>query len=520
MMTRIGIVGGGPGGLITAYLLRRKYGRACSVKIFEASDRLGGKLQTRRFDAADVPYEAGAAEVYDYGVLGEDTFGTMIDELGLVTSPMTGHAIVMDGLMLHGPADLRRHLGPRTTAAIEDFRARAASLLPHDEWHPGDWRNGARHAWAGRDCADLFEEVRDPVARRYLTIAAHADLATEPHLTDGLNGLRNFVMDVPGYVEYRAVHGGMGEIARRLSAAIPSPRVELGARVFRVDAAPDSPYRIQFARAGRVTAEEFDAVVIALPATQLSMLEWRSEALRGVIVRHLARFDRPGHYLRVSLLFDRPFWKGQLCGSWFAIDAFGGASVYYESARFDASGYGVLGFLLAGNHALALGNVEEACLVGQVLEALPAGMRAEARASLLEARVHRWAGAVSGQPGGMPAADPLETHLPDAKRWPGFLLVGDYQCDSTLNGVHQSADLATTLLGNIVNSVQRLPQDGESAHSVAKRLSGTTSLPSARMTWMSKTGARPLPAKAIQRPSGHPVGSSECSLTPDVSRSS
>jgi hypothetical protein len=55
---------------------------------------------------------------------------------------------------------------------------------------------------------------------------------------------------------------------------------------------------------------------------------------------------------------------------------------------------------------------------------------------------------VSGRPGGIPGSDPLLSHQPDPERLPGLLLVGDYLFDSTLNGVHRSAALATTLLGS------------------------------------------------------------------------
>src|SRR4051794_23469920 len=64
--SRIAVVGGGPGGLFTAYLLNEFCGDLCEVVLFEAGPRLGGKVLTRRFDRAPVRYEAGVAELYDY----------------------------------------------------------------------------------------------------------------------------------------------------------------------------------------------------------------------------------------------------------------------------------------------------------------------------------------------------------------------------------------------------------------------------------------------------------------------
>ena len=66
LMLELAIVGGGPGGLMSAWYLKRKLGDLCKVTIYEASDRLGGKIVTRKFDTAPAMYEAGVAEIYDY----------------------------------------------------------------------------------------------------------------------------------------------------------------------------------------------------------------------------------------------------------------------------------------------------------------------------------------------------------------------------------------------------------------------------------------------------------------------
>ena len=63
--------------------------------------------------------------------------------------------------------------------------------------------------------------------------------------------------------------------------------------------------------------------------------------------------------------------------------------------------------------------------------------------SIIEGKVHRWAGAVSGQPGGFPLRDPGSAHQPEPVEHPGLVVVGDYLFDSTLNGVLRSAHIAT-----------------------------------------------------------------------------
>src|SRR5580692_10279818 len=41
-MLDLAIVGGGPGGLMSAWYLKKKLGELCRVTIYEASDRVGG----------------------------------------------------------------------------------------------------------------------------------------------------------------------------------------------------------------------------------------------------------------------------------------------------------------------------------------------------------------------------------------------------------------------------------------------------------------------------------------------
>jgi cation diffusion facilitator CzcD-associated flavoprotein CzcO len=58
-MMRIAIVGGGPGGLLTAYELENRCGSMFEATLFEASHRIGGKIVTRQF-ASFSPLAAAA----------------------------------------------------------------------------------------------------------------------------------------------------------------------------------------------------------------------------------------------------------------------------------------------------------------------------------------------------------------------------------------------------------------------------------------------------------------------------
>lgn len=451
-MTRIAIVGGGPSGLMTARALERKLGSSCRLTLLEASQRVGGKIQTRRFDSAPVPYESGVAECYASGATGHDPLRQLVAELGLNAVPTGSSAVVMDGAFLPDERDLGTHFGEAALRAVEAFRRRTVEMLPLASWSRGFGPDDNRHPWASRTCAEILEDVPDPIARRYLKITAHSDMATEPHLTSGLIGLRNFLKSVPAYGRQYSIEGGMEMLPRRLAASLARTDVELEAPVVRVSSTRDGRYVVTIRRTRRLEQREFDAVVIALPYFRLQDIEWVGERLRRAMARHVSHYDHPGHYLRISILFERQFWRHLIPGSWVMLDAFGGCCVYDESPTRESGTYGVLGWLLAGADALSSCNLDDRALIARALESLPDGLADEARQRIVEGQVHRWAGAVSGRPGGAPLRDATSAHRPEPVEHPGLVVVGDYLFDSTLNGVLRSADIATDLLRDLIGS--------------------------------------------------------------------
>ena len=319
-------------------------------------------------------------------------------------------------------------------------------MLPLASWYRGFVEADNQHPWARRTCQQVLDDVVDPVARRYLKIGAHSDMATEPHLASGLIGLRNFLKSVPGYGAQYSIEGGMERLARRIADRLTSTRFELEAVVTALSRRRDGRYTIRFRRGRTAIEEDFDAVVLAVPYNHLQAIEMTGERLRRAMAAHVAHYDSPGHYLRVSVLFDRPFWRRLFTGSWIMLDAFGGCCVYDESPGRDTDGYGVLGWLLAGADALRLSNADDRTLAALVLDSLPDALFDEARSRAVETKVHRWAGAVSGQPGGFRVRPPREAHQPEPVEHPGLAVVGDYLFDSTLNGVLRSASIATELI--------------------------------------------------------------------------
>lgn len=441
---RIAVVGGGPGGLFTSYLLEEFCGDLCEVTLFEAGARLGGKVLTRRFAAAPALYEAGVAELYDYSRSGPDPLRQLIEKLGLSTVPMDGPSVVIGDAILNSARDIRRHFGEGTAREIRAFRRRCRELCSRADYYEGHGHDDNRHPWANKTFADVLDEIPDEDARRYIAVVARSDVATEPHLTSALNGLKNVLMDEPGYLRLYSIVGGIERLIDGLMESLSS-EVRLRSPVTSLAADPDGSFRLRVRSGGAYEEHRFDMVVLALPNYWLQRLDWRNRDLRLVMAEHLAHYDRPAHYLRISILFREPFWRGRLKGAYFMTDAFGGCCVYDEGARHPSEPHGVLGWLLAGNDALALSNHEDDDLIALALDSLPEPL-AGGRDMVLEGRVHRWVGTINAIPGGNPVRETRERHTPAGGRHPGLYVVGDYLFDSTINGVLDSADFVTDLI--------------------------------------------------------------------------
>jgi len=435
---RIAIIGGGPGGLLTAYLLQRRVQEPFEATLFEASPRLGGKIRSPQFSSAPVGYEAGAAELYDYSEVGPDPLRELVGELGLVTRWLEGRTVVMNGQIIRDDDDVRRHLGERAAVALKDFARKARELVSPKDYYESDWKEDNQEPLARQRFHDLLSSVPDEAARKYIRVSIHSDLATEPHQTNAMYGLQNYLMNEPGYMRLYSIDGGIEQLTHELAARV-SARILLNHRVFRVERTAEQMYELSFRSHGKDLVDEFDYVVAALPNNWLPAIEWSGEKLARAMHAHHAHYDYPAHYLRVSLLFQGPFWREHIAESYFMLDAFEGCCVYDETSRSDGTLFGVLGWLIAGEAALSLSNFDDAALIDRVLDSLPACL-SNGRELFLEGRVHRWVGSVNGLPAGYPAREPDSRHLPEPEEHQELFVVGDYLFDSTLNGVFDSAD--------------------------------------------------------------------------------
>jgi protoporphyrinogen oxidase/SAM-dependent methyltransferase len=455
-MIRIAIVGGGPGGLLTSYLLDEFHNDVAKISLFESSHELGGKVITKQFLTAPVTYEAGLAELYDYSRVGPDPLYQLIKEFGFETTPMHGRAVIFKDKILRTEMDFGREFGADALKGLLEFYKHCSQQLAPADYYEGLWITDNAHQLANTSYAEFLDVLRDDNVRRYVEIIARSDVATEPHLTTALDGLKNLLMDHPAYMGLYSVNGGNQRIVDELEERI-SADVRLDTEIVTATCLDSGGYKLGLRKDTSLTEEEFDIVVLAMPNQHVKRIQWGTRALARVMENHLAAFDRPAHYLRVCVLFQRPFWRLKISGAYFMSDSFGGCCIYDEGQRHPSGEFGVLSWLICGNDAMVLANLEDSKLLKQVLDSLPPAL-AEGRALALEVKVHRWVGAINALPGGNPVKPLRQRHQPDEAAFPNLYLVGDYLFDSTLNGVLDSADYVSDLL---LTRLRRLKYVGE-----------------------------------------------------------
>jgi monoamine oxidase len=434
---RVGIVGGGPGGLMAAYCLQKQAAVPYTATIFEASSRVGGKILTDRFSLAPATYEAGAAEFYDYSPVDDDSLKELVAELGLTITPMRGSSVIVNGHILSNLQDIHDQLGPEAGRALADFDRMARDrITPHEFYRAGDWVSALPQPESRFD--EFLTAVPQPAARRYIETMIHSDLATEPPKTSTEYGLHNYLMNHPAYMQLYSIVGGNELLPRTLAARLHAITL-LEHTVTDIAKGNGGRLRIASTHEGKARTDEFDFVIVAVPNDYLPAITFHGDRLSVAMTQHHAHYDHPAHYLRITILFDRPFWRGTLPEAYCMLDRFGGCCLYDESAREPGATHAVLGWLLGGEAALEMSRWNDDQLIEAALDSLPPFV-AHGRQYFMEGRVHRWIGAVNAMPGGRVPRSLDQRHQPEPKDHPNLFVVGDYLFDSTLNGVLDSAE--------------------------------------------------------------------------------
>lgn len=453
---QIGILGGGPGGLMTAYLLQKRVNRPIAVTLFEASERLGGKILTARFDSTPVTYEAGAAEFYGYSHIDEDPLAELIEELELSTAPMGGNSVYLHGRFVGHLEDFEQLAGRDARHALEHFYGWARDRMSPTEYYLAGGGESAVPSDPSQRFDATLRSIADSGARRFVEVLIHSDLAAEPDQTSVDYGLQNYLMNDPAYLRLYGIVGGNESLPQRLAARLDAD-FRLNQRVTHVGRSESGRLQVRSRSASandegeRSCSDEFDFVVAALPLDALTSIGFEGDRLADAMLLHRSQHDYPAHYLRITILFRRPFWTGRLLDSYCMLDALGGCCLYDESSRVAEPSHGVLGWLLGGRAAVEYAKLTDQDLIELALTSLPPEL-GDGRANFLEGRVHRWIGAVNAIPGGLIPWSLDRRHQPEPCEHATLFVVGDYLFDSTINGVLDSADYVSNWLATLINS--------------------------------------------------------------------
>jgi len=429
---RIGIVGGGFSGLLSAYLLERLGSGQLEIVLFEEAARIGGRVRSGRLPHGGGGYEAGVAEFYD--IAGNAQLRNLIDHLGLETRPLSGTPYFsVDDQVLADERALTRWLGRRSMERLRWFWDQGTRLRSPAQYAMAGREQDNAHPWLRRSFEDVLSEIDDAPAEWFTAMQCHSDLATEPAHTNGLFGMDNLLIDHPGYCSMYTLTDGNEGLIRALAERV-NARVYHDTPVKAVHAHETRGLVVEVARDAVRERFEVDALIVTLPPSGLQAIQWYDEELSGTVAGHVRHHDHGTSYLRVTLLFRQRFWRDVFPEDYFVSDAFGGVTVYDQSPDDGSAGCGVQSWLLAGADAAEQMLRPDQEVIAAVMGAMPAAIRAPANA-LLHGRVDRWTGVagVSALPGGVPLRPLTERHSPDA-RWPQLQFVGDYLYDSTVCG--------------------------------------------------------------------------------------
>lgn len=401
---------------------------------------------TPQFDSAPVRYEAGAAEFYDYSNCGagsgagcaDDALKELIAELGLSVSPMGGQSVVMGERWLANLDDIESHFGLRVRQSLETFHGQARDRLSPWEFYCSGGMEATPVDRPGRSFESYLRQSIHGPQRKIVENLIHSDLATEPSATSVEYGLQNYLMNDPAYMRLYAIDGGNEQLIDRLRDRVAAT-FRLNEPVQEILPGAHGRFRVRSRPDGEPRESEYDFVIVAVPHDALGGIRFGGARLSVAMAAHRDRYDHPAHYLRITILFRRPFWRGIMVDSYCMLDRFGGCCLYDESSRSIEPGWGVLGWLLAGEQARQSAVVPDDVLIGQALDSLPRRL-GNARKWFLEGRVHRWIGAVNAIPGGVAPRSLDRRHQVDPEVHSRLFVVGDYLFDATLNGVLDSAD--------------------------------------------------------------------------------
>jgi monoamine oxidase len=302
---RVAIVGAGIAGLGAALTLQDA-GR--SAAIFEASDRVGGRMHSNRgFWSEDQTSEwCGEFIDSDHVVLRglAKRFGLPLDD---VNAADPAHSVDTNFLLggYYTRAELLADLEPVTRALAPQI----AAVGNHYYWND---HNEAASALDRMNCYDWIEAFvpggHGSRLGRYIDLGMVSLNGLDTPLQSALNIIIPLSSD-----ERFHVRGGNQRIPESVAAVLPSDALHLRWRLQAIVANADDTVTLEFDTPAGAQQLVFDQVILALPFSVLRRIDI---ARAGFDVRKRAMIEQFGYGTnsKLSLQFDRRYWNGT--GAW------------------------------------------------------------------------------------------------------------------------------------------------------------------------------------------------------------
>lgn len=321
----VGIVGGGISGLYTALYLQSKGHR---VHVFEATERIGGRVYTHYFTPdRNQYYEAGAMRVPDHKF--QKIFFDLVDYVNDHVS--AEKKITLIDYRLTAEGNLVYINGIRPQAA-------ASSTTPADvEWPgiPEQYWNRTAHELlteavgeliARLENADNFEdefweivrEYDNSTFRAYCLVVKRWNNALVDFVETMMSQTNQFSLSVPELVmqtmdfnvrQWRTIRDGMSRLPEAMVDLVGLNNITFGARVTGITVFGERDDKASITTVGyNGTAEAvFDRVVLAIPPAALRMIvdrpRWRPEKEMAIRALHFEPLYKMG------LRFKARFWE-------------------------------------------------------------------------------------------------------------------------------------------------------------------------------------------------------------------
>lgn len=387
------VVGAGYAGLSAA---RRLAAEGVDVLVFEARDRVGGRVWTVRTESGALVDQGG-----HWAGPGQKHLLGLADELGVDTFPTytTGEAVEMRDGHRHRYAGLVPTSDP--SAAAEGLEAiLQLDLQCRDVPLESPWdAEGAAELDAQTLGSWISQNVESPTARATIATAVKGIFGAEPgemsllfalfYLHSG-GGLMNLAKTTGGAQEQRFATGAQ-QLALRMAEEL-GERVVLSSPVAGIDHGSESvvatispgPEAVGDARAQRTQAFRVRArrAIVAMPPALAARLHWSPHL--SAVRDQLAMRCPMGSVAKVHAVYETPFWREEgLNGQLVATE--GSLRLAFDDSPRDGS-LGVLAGFVAGNehHVLARRSSSErrAAVLGDLTRAF--GPKASSPVELVE----------------------------------------------------------------------------------------------------------------------------------------